>query len=107
MATSSGPNGGGVMRFELPNASPVGAVAAQKWGIWRDILGGRSPAERSMLLRHATQAFNHPSEFEASRLGGRAGAGQQKRSVEQGLAPLLSGAAPGRSARRKLGLAGR
>lgn len=57
---------GGVMRFPLPNSSPVGPAVAAKWGIWRDILSGRSPAERARLLRHATQAFNHFSELEAS-----------------------------------------
>ena len=70
MATASGHDGGGVMRFPLPNTSPVGSAVAAKWGIWRDILAGRSPAERAMLLRHATQAFNHPAEFEVRREAG-------------------------------------
>ena len=78
----------GVLRFELPNSSPTGPVR-HKWGVWREILSGRSASERALLLREATLGFGD-SEFQASTsvecAAGRAGPDAAREA----------GAAPGR-----------
>lgn len=57
------PNEGvGVLRFELPNTSPTSPTVRFKWGVWRDLLHGRSPSDRALLLHEATLGFGD-SEF--------------------------------------------
>jgi hypothetical protein len=49
----------GVLRHELPNASPTGPVR-HKWGVWRDLMSGRTSQEKALLLREATLGFGDP-----------------------------------------------
>ncbi|GBF92073.1 hypothetical protein Rsub_04420 [Raphidocelis subcapitata] len=61
-------SGGAVLRFPLPNPSPILHPGARaKWETWREILRGRTPQERALLLREATRGFADPA-FQAATL---------------------------------------
>ena len=61
--TQRGQGPGVLLRFELgpESAIPTPEAVARKWGAWRDILRGRTPAERAELLREATFGYRQAS----------------------------------------------